>query len=116
MQKESILDMNSIEKRSFLYAIRDDLNLSMIDFSEYLKSHHSSIECDNVKKNFIYLTTENSVDLIKSYMVEYILEKIMDTYENINESDINQILLDNIDIFVEITENEHDVYIIELSK
>lgn len=115
MQKNSVLDMNSIEKRSILYAIKDNLSLSMIDFYEYLKTHHNLIECDNVKKNFIYLTTELDLDKIKSYVIEYITEKIMDMYDNTFES-IDQILLDNIDIFVEITENDNDVYIIELSK
>ena len=116
MQNNDLLDMNSIEKRSFLYAIRDELNLSMIDFFEYLQTHHSSIECDNVKKNFMYLTSDKDIDIIKSYVVEYIYDKIIDTHGNIDKFDIQKILTDNIDIFVEITENEHDVYIIELSK
>ena len=111
--EDNVID---IEERSFLYIMRDEINLSMIDFSEYIKNNYSLIDCDIIKKNYIYITTELDKNTIMSYIIKYIIEKIINTYDNIDKFNINEIVLRNIDIFVDVIENDNNVYIIEISK
>lgn len=107
--------MNDLDIRSLMYALKEELNLSMIEFEQYIHDHYA-IECNNTKKNFIYLTTDQ-YDIVKC-IAEYIQQKINDSENiSIDESDeLYSSIYDYIDVFVDIIEKDDDVYIVELIK
>lgn len=108
--------MNDLDIRSLMYAFKDELNLSMIEFEEYIHDNFGTIECNNAKKNYIYLTT-NDYDIVQC-VTDYIKYKI-DNDENMSIDDSDELydsIYEYIDIFIDIIEKDDDTYIIELVK
>lgn len=119
-KKEKIesADNSSLDIRTLLYAVKDELELSMIDFDEFIQEQYPLITTDNVKKNYLYAITDN-YDIIDCLTV-FIHDKIVSN-DKVNESfdendDIHTLVYNNIDIFADITNKEHDTYIIEINK
>lgn len=107
---------NRLNDRTLLYAIRDQLALSMIDFADYLSNDYPLIDCDSVKKNYLYATTDNYKldEIITKYILNLMIENDS-LNESVNKDDMYDTIYNNIDIFVEIMNKDDDTYIIELT-
>lgn len=105
--------------RAKLYMIKDDLSLSMIDFNNFIKDKYPICDCDNITKKYIYISTDNYD--INECICKYIISKIddNDNIKNIfkkEQDNIYDIIIDNLDVFVDIIEKEDNIIIVELSE
>lgn len=108
-----------LDERTLLYGIKDKLNISMIDFGHYIEEEYPIIECDNIKKNYIYLTTDNYD--VKKCLSKFILEQIEynsldDNFDRYDDEELLSLIYNNIDIFADITEKADVTYIIEINE
>lgn len=102
-------NLKSLDNRALLYKLKSDLNLNMIDLWNYIREKHlSSIDCEGVKKKYIYLRLDGADP--EDVLIHFLMQE-----SDIVEERSYNIFKDNLDIFFDITEKEEDSIIIELT-
>lgn len=106
-------ELDSLDNRTYLYYIKDKLNLSMLDFSDYIQKN-PIVDVGNVKKNYVYLT--GTEDQIEKLFTEFVLNELENASETCDYDVLYDIISYNIDIFIDITYKDKSIYIVELVK
>ena len=105
--------MNSLDEKTlcFLVANRFKSNYNMIDLSEYLAENYKTIDCSDVKKNFM-IVSPNGADLKEALIgfIESRLDPEKDIPSNLNADDI---INSGFDYFYDIEYKDDDTAIIE---
>ena len=101
MQKKSM-------KKDKLYAfmINDLINFNIDELVTFIEDEFPSCDIYNVKRNYIHIQPNGSD--IKKILSDFIISKVDE-----KNSEVEKCIIENIDVFFDITNKTDDVFIIE---
>ena len=102
-----------LDDKTLAFLLTDSLNISISELCRYIESNFSTVDCYDIKKNYIQISNgHNIINILSSYVYDKLTK--VDNYDE--DYDYKRIISDNIDVFFDIIESGNDSVIIEIAE